>query len=98
MIIAKLDRLTRSVMDLCALLELFEKRGVALISAAESLDTGFASGRLVITLMGAVSQVGERGNRGAGAGSGTPQTQQGATSRQPRLRLPASRRWRPPRG
>src|SRR5215813_11537135 len=34
-IIAKLDRLTRSVRDLCA--ELFEKRNVALISVAESL-------------------------------------------------------------
>ena len=33
-IIAKLDRLTRSVKDLCGLLELFEKRGVALISVA----------------------------------------------------------------
>src|SRR5262249_17005851 len=29
-IVAKLDRLTRSVKDLCTLLELFEKRGVAL--------------------------------------------------------------------
>src|SRR5215471_17589766 len=64
-IIAKLDRLTRSVKDLCALLELFEKRNVALISVAESLDTGSAAGRLVITIMGAVSQwereaIGER--------------------------------------
>ena len=64
-IIAKLDRLTRSVKDLCALLELFEKRKVALISVAESLDTGSAAGRLVITIMGAVSQwereaIGER--------------------------------------
>src|SRR5215472_12162571 len=38
-IVAKLDRLTRSVKDLCLLLELFEKRKVALISVAESLDT-----------------------------------------------------------
>src|SRR6202035_4844168 len=38
-IVAKLDRLTRSVKDLCGLLELFEKRKVALISVAESLDT-----------------------------------------------------------
>src|SRR5262249_49409683 len=64
-IVAKLDRLTRSVKDLCSLLELFEKRGVALISVAESLDTGSAAGRLVITIMGAVSQwereaIGER--------------------------------------
>jgi DNA invertase Pin-like site-specific DNA recombinase len=64
-IVAKLDRLTRSVKDLCELLELFEKRGVALISVAESLDTASAAGRLVITIMGAVSQwereaIGER--------------------------------------
>src|SRR6202166_5050347 len=55
-IVAKLDRLTRSVKDLCGLLELLEKRKVALISVAESLDTGSATGRLVITIMGAVSQ------------------------------------------
>src|SRR3954447_19717064 len=54
-IVAKLDRLTRSVKDLCSLLELFEKRGIALISVAESLDTGSAAGRMVITIMGAVS-------------------------------------------
>src|ERR1700722_6163660 len=64
-IVAKLDRLTRSVKDLCELLELFEKRKVALISVSESLDTGSAAGRLVITIMGAVSQwereaIGER--------------------------------------
>jgi len=41
-IVAKLDRLTRSVKDLCGLLELFEKRKVALISVAEALDTGSA--------------------------------------------------------
>jgi len=35
-IISKLDRLTRSVKDLCSLLELFERR-FALISVAESL-------------------------------------------------------------
>jgi site-specific DNA recombinase len=64
-IIAKLDRLTRSVKDLCALLELFDKKNVALVSVAESLDTASATGRLVITIMDAVSQweretIGER--------------------------------------
>ena len=64
-IVAKLDRLTRSVKDLCGLLELFEKRKVALVSVAESLDPGSAAGRLVITIMAAVSQwereaIGER--------------------------------------
>lgn len=64
-IIAKLDRLTRCVKDLCTLLERFERRGVALISVAESLDTGSAAGRLVLNIMTAVSQwereaIGER--------------------------------------
>ena len=62
---AKLDRLTRSVKDLCELLERFERRGVALISVAESLDTSSAAGRLVLNIMTAVSQwereaIGER--------------------------------------
>jgi len=39
-IIAKLDRLTRSVKDLAELLERFQKRCVSLVSVAESLDTG----------------------------------------------------------
>src|SRR5580658_795207 len=34
-IVPKLDRLTRSVKDLCELLERFERRGVALVSVAE---------------------------------------------------------------
>jgi DNA invertase Pin-like site-specific DNA recombinase len=63
--VAKLDRLTRSVRDLCELLERFERRGVALVSVAESLDTGSAAGRLVLNIMAAVSQwereaIGER--------------------------------------
>src|SRR6202171_712509 len=64
-IVAKLDRLTRSVKDLCELLERFERRGVALVSVAESLDTGSAAGRLGLSIMAAVSQwereaIGER--------------------------------------
>jgi len=64
-IIAKPDRLTRSVKDLCTLLERFERRGVALVSIAESLDTDSAAGRLVLNIMTAVSQqereaIGER--------------------------------------
>ena len=64
-IIAKLDRLTRSVKDLAELLERFQKRGVSLVSVAESLDTGSAAGRLVLNIMVSVSQwereaIGER--------------------------------------
>jgi Resolvase, N terminal domain len=49
-IIAKLDRLTRSVKDLAELLERFTRRGVSLVSVAESLDTGTAAGRLVLNI------------------------------------------------
>lgn len=64
-IIAKLDRLTRSVRDLGDLMERFNKKGVSLVSVAESLDTGSAAGRLVLNIMTAVSQwereaIGER--------------------------------------
>ena len=64
-IIAKLDRLTRSVKDLSELMELFDKKGVALVSVNESLDTHSAAGRLVMNIMAAVSQwereaIGER--------------------------------------
>ncbi|MCL5745157.1 MAG: recombinase family protein [Acidobacteria bacterium] len=64
-IVAKLDRLTRSVKDLAELLERFQRRGVSLVSVAESLDTASASGRLVLNIMTAVSQwereaIGER--------------------------------------
>jgi site-specific DNA recombinase len=64
-IVAKLDRLTRSVKDLAELLELFQKRNVSLVSVAESLDTGSAAGRLVMNIMASVSQwereaIGER--------------------------------------
>src|ERR1035437_8433063 len=37
-ITAKLDRLTRSVADLAELLKRFERRGVSLVSVADSLD------------------------------------------------------------
>lgn len=50
-IIAKLDRLTRSVKDLCELLERFERKGVALVSVAESLDTGSAAGSILLVTL-----------------------------------------------
>jgi DNA invertase Pin-like site-specific DNA recombinase len=64
-IIAKLDRLTRSVAHLAELLKRFEHRGVSLVSVADSLDTRRAAGRLVLNIMVSVSQwereaIGER--------------------------------------
>ena len=55
-IVAKLDRLTRSVRDLANLLEKFDRRRVVLVSVTESLDTATAGGRLVLNIMSSVSQ------------------------------------------
>jgi site-specific DNA recombinase len=55
-IIAKLDRLTRSIRDLAELLEEFQNLDVGLVSVAEKLDTASASGRMVLNVMMAVSQ------------------------------------------
>ena len=55
-VVFKLDRLTRSVRDLGELLELFIKNDSALVSVSESLDTGTAGGRLVLNMLGSVSQ------------------------------------------
>ncbi len=64
-IVAKLDRITRSVRDLGELIELFQRSGVEFASVADHLDTSTASGRLVLNVMGSVSQwereaIGER--------------------------------------
>jgi DNA invertase Pin-like site-specific DNA recombinase len=64
-VVLKLDRLTRSVRDLADLLDLFAKHEVALVSVSEHLDTSSAAGRLVLNVMGTVSQwereaIGER--------------------------------------
>jgi site-specific DNA recombinase len=63
--VTKLDRLTRSVADLDKLLKLFERKAVVLVSLQESLDATTATGRLMMNLLGSVSQwerevIGER--------------------------------------
>ena len=64
-IVHKIERLTRSVKDLNQLVELFEKKGVALVSLQESPDATTATGRLMMNLLASVSQwerevIGER--------------------------------------
>jgi site-specific DNA recombinase len=55
-VVVKLDRLTRSVRDLGDLLDAFNAVDAALISVGENLDTGSASGRLMLHLLVSVSQ------------------------------------------
>jgi len=65
LIIYKLDRLTRSVMDLGKMVKSYFSKGSTLISVVEQIDTSSASGRMVINLLTVVSQwereaIGER--------------------------------------
>jgi site-specific DNA recombinase len=55
-VVLKLDRLTRSIRDLDAVLKQFAKADAALVSVSESLDTASACGRLIVNMLGVVSQ------------------------------------------
>ena len=94
--VAKLDRCTRSVADLASLIDTFSRRRVALISAAESLDTSSAGGRLVVNVLGAVAQW-EREATARAHVSGASSTQGAGPGHRGRcaVRLPVHRR--PPR-
>jgi site-specific DNA recombinase len=52
----KMDRMTRSVKDLCELMERSSREGWNLMSINEHLDTSTAVGRMVMNIMAAVSQ------------------------------------------
>lgn len=55
-LVYKLDRLTRSVLDLYKLLDIFDKHDCKFKSATEVYDTTTAIGRLFITLVAALAQ------------------------------------------
>ena len=66
LLVAKLDRLTRSVKDLGTLVEgYFSSDKMTLLSVADNIDTRTAAGRLVLNVLGSVAQweretIGER--------------------------------------
>jgi site-specific DNA recombinase len=55
-IIFKLDRISRAIVDLASLVETFNRHDTAFVSVSEKLDTGSASGRLMVNLLGVLSQ------------------------------------------
>lgn len=55
-VIESLSRLGRSTKDLIQLTELFEQKGVHLISLKEQIDTSTSTGKLLFTLMSAIAQ------------------------------------------
>ncbi len=56
LVIWRLDRLGRSLVDLCRISQDLEKKGVELRSLTESIDTETAGGQLVFNMFGAVAQ------------------------------------------
>jgi len=55
-VIESLSRLGRSTKDLIELVELFEKKGVQLVSLKESIDTSTSTGKLLFAIMSALAQ------------------------------------------
>jgi len=55
-LVVKLDRLTRSVKDLCHLLERYFFKNKVLISVQEKIDTNSAMGRMVMNVVMSISQ------------------------------------------
>lgn len=55
-VIESLSRLGRNTKDLIELTELFQQKGVHLVSLKESIDTSTSTGKLLFTLMSAIAQ------------------------------------------
>ncbi len=55
-VVESLSRLGRSTKDLLALVDLFEDKEVKLISLKEQIDTSTSTGKLLITVLSALSQ------------------------------------------
>jgi len=65
LVVAKLDRLTRSIRDLCDLLALSDAQGWTFASVTEEFNTSNAMGRFVLNIFAAIAQweretIGER--------------------------------------
>lgn len=56
-IVYKLDRLSRSVIDTLVLIEKFDKQNIAFHSITEHIDTKSAMGRFFITILSALAQM-----------------------------------------
>jgi DNA invertase Pin-like site-specific DNA recombinase len=55
-VVTKIDRLARSVADLCAIVRRIESKGATLRILALGLDTSTPSGRLMLNVFGSVAQ------------------------------------------
>ena len=55
-VVTKIDRLARSVADLCAIVKRIEAKGATLRILAINLDTATSTGKLMLNMLGSVAQ------------------------------------------
>ena len=64
-VVYKIDRLTRSLLDFVRLIELFDRRAISLVSVSQAFDTSDSMGRMILNVLLTFSQferelIGER--------------------------------------
>jgi DNA invertase Pin-like site-specific DNA recombinase len=60
LVVTKLDRLARSIRDLCSIVDRLTAKGVSLRILGMGLDTATANGRLMLNVLGSVAQLNVR--------------------------------------
>ncbi|RDS80964.1 recombinase family protein [Dyella psychrodurans] len=56
LVISRLDRMARSILDLAKIVDQFKKKGIALKVLDQAIDTGTSEGMLMFSLLGAFAQ------------------------------------------
>ena len=56
-LVARFDRMARSVSHLLRVLETFQSLGIAFVSLSEQIDTSTPAGKMVFTVLGAVAEL-----------------------------------------
>lgn len=69
LVVTELSRMTRSLLHLLETVKMLEARKIALVSLRENIDTGTATGRCFLSMMGAIHQM-ERELRAERAAAG----------------------------
>jgi len=55
-VVYKIDRLTRSLFDFVRLVEIFDRRGIALVSVSQAFDTSDSMGKMILNVLLTFSQ------------------------------------------
>lgn len=55
-VVYKIDRLTRSLLDFVRLIEIFDRRSISLVSVSQSFDTSDSMGRMILNVLLTFSQ------------------------------------------